>query len=190
MGEVLLIRSQRGLRFTAEPSQESCYSAYELLIHHLSVLCVDEAQWWSRAKAYTNEVISPSMWGLMKVAGKRLYFVTQEELDDLWSTIESEHRLSYSESDLDLEGTYSLGQASIFESSLLTSYEHKPLKFEHYEEAIKWLEDQVSLFKDYLQRHTGDDEEVYQVQDPHHHLKSKQRWYGKKETRSYFSLRS
>ena len=145
MGEVLLIRSQRGLRFITESNQEHCYSAYELLIHHLSVLCADEAQWWSRAKAYTNEAISPSMWGLMKVAGKRLYFATQQKLDDLWSTIECEQRLNFTETDLGAELIHSVSQSSSFETSLLQNYEHNRLQFEHYQEAINWLEDQVLM---------------------------------------------
>ena len=72
---------------------------YEILMHALSQLTPHEAQWWSRGHVYTNTPISPAMWGLMKVAGKRLKYVSDHEIKSHINTIRNEHS-SISASDL------------------------------------------------------------------------------------------
>jgi hypothetical protein len=47
-------------------------SPYEVLMHTLTHVSPQESRWWSRGRAVTTEAISPAMWGVMKVAGKRL----------------------------------------------------------------------------------------------------------------------
>lgn len=54
------------------PTLPHLRSPYELLIHALPWVSPRESRWWSRARATTSERVSPAMWGLMKVAGKRL----------------------------------------------------------------------------------------------------------------------
>jgi tRNA(Arg) A34 adenosine deaminase TadA len=90
--EVILIRSGRGLRLKIHKSWSLYASAYEHLIHLLYHYVDVEAQWWSRAKAYTTDQLSPSMWGLMKVAGKRLYHVDSTTLESHWSELTPVHR--------------------------------------------------------------------------------------------------
>lgn len=103
---MILIRAERGLKLSIiAPSDRATiresirtsisYSAYEYLLHHLHHYTPHEAQWWSRGRAYVTEEISPAMWGLMKVAGKRLYQVSADELDHLWFSLDPKQRASY-----------------------------------------------------------------------------------------------
>ncbi|MAD61125.1 MAG: hypothetical protein CMH49_06405 [Myxococcales bacterium] len=192
IGEVLLLRSQRGLRFTAELGiQNHCYSAYELLIHHLSTLCPHEAQWWSRAKAYTNEPISPSMWGLMKVAGKRLYFVTQQELEDLWSTIEHDQTTTFSPNHLADDYCQAVGKLNSAEKTLKLDFKQELVKFTDYQQAITWLETKCMLYHKLLeqnQNHRNQSQQNHRNQSQQNQshkgpesiedLKPRRRWYG------------
>ena len=179
IGEVLLLRSQRGLRFTAELGpQNHYYSAYELLIHHLSTLCPHEAQWWSRAKAYTNEPISPSMWGLMKVAGKRLYFVTQQELEDLWSTIEHDQGMIFSPDHLAGDYLQTVGQLSSTEKNLNLDFKQEPLRFTDYQQAITWLETKCMLYHKLLEHPPSHQSWNNEIPKSIENLKPRRRWYG------------
>ena len=72
----LFIRNGRALYFTRQNRHVNELSAYELALFNLSLYVHAERQWWSRAKVYVCEPISPSMWGVMKVAGKRLYQIS------------------------------------------------------------------------------------------------------------------
>ena len=58
------------------------HTPYEVLIHALATLFPSEARWWSRGRAYTVTPITPAMWGLMKVAGKRLVVCDPDTLPD------------------------------------------------------------------------------------------------------------
>ena len=66
---------------TATQRQSHLDTPYELLMHALSTLKPHEAQWWSRAHAFTDAPLSPATWGLMKVAGKRLYAISSDDMD-------------------------------------------------------------------------------------------------------------
>ena len=96
ISDVVFVRDQRALRLRSELTQSFFCSSYEYLLHHLSFYVGEEAKWWSRAKAYTSDPITPNMWGLMKVAGKRLYSISPNELDLLWQQLEDSNKLQLS----------------------------------------------------------------------------------------------
>ena len=104
---VILKRKNRSLSFTHDQLLQAldatqCISAstsrsdlphlhdpYEVLMHALATLFPSEAQWWSRGRAYTVSPISPAMWGLMKVAGKRLTLFDPDNVpNQLINTVE------------------------------------------------------------------------------------------------------
>lgn len=189
MGEVLLIRSQRGLRFKSDQSHSAYpYSAYELLIHHLSLLCPKEAQWWSRAKAYTNEAISPSMWGLMKVAGKRLYSVAHVEFEQLWNQVNINQRIFFSEHDLiDLKKEARRSLADPFEALELKLNQSSP-SFNNIQQALAWLTLQFELSQRLLDHHHSAQAELIAQKNKVNLITSntespiKRRWYGLRRT--------
>lgn len=94
---VLLQRKERALKLELDPLElkqagftnlkgqllTHLQHPYEILLHLLSQLTPDEAQWWSRGKAFINTPISPAHWGLMKVAGKRLLSLNTEQFNSL-----------------------------------------------------------------------------------------------------------
>ena len=86
------MRNDRAVRLRIDRFWSIYQSAYEHLLHLLHAYVGQEAQWWSRAKAYTNDPISPQMWGLMKVAGKRLYQLEPDQMDYLWSKTDPKDR--------------------------------------------------------------------------------------------------
>ena len=102
--DVLLTRQGRGMSLKLESldqvkvgmnSRPHLYphlkEPYEVLVHALKYLSPDEAQWWSRGQAYTRHSISPAMWGLMKVAGKRLKCVSKHDLHTYITDVSQQH---------------------------------------------------------------------------------------------------
>ena len=92
----IIQREDQLLRFSIDPSNQCLphlSSSYEVLLALLHVHLPDKAQWWSRGRAFTNEPISPSAWGCMKVFGKRLYEADQQQLEDLWNRTPDEQKL-------------------------------------------------------------------------------------------------
>lgn len=83
----LLVRNERALLLTSpalDVESPHLQAPHENLYRSLYDQLPEEAQWWSRGRAYVTEAISPSMWGSMKVFGKRLSAVTEQELFSRW----------------------------------------------------------------------------------------------------------
>ena len=99
LSEVIFLREGRGLRFQKQRQDSSQLSAYESALLNLSRYTGAERKWWSRAKAYTLDPITPAMWGLMKVAGKRLYQVNPLALESLWAEIQIKQEFLITHSD-------------------------------------------------------------------------------------------
>lgn len=127
---VLFIRDGRGLLFSLRERRSDQRSAYEQALINLASFVGKERLWWSRAKAYVLESISPSMWGVMKVAGKRLYHISPHQLDALWKSLSMTQRTHY-------ELKPSSTSISAHSMSLTPSH------FSSIDEAARWLEQKV-----------------------------------------------
>ena len=130
VSNALFIRSGRALSFTLKNHRADDLSAYELALFNLTLYVDSERQWWSRSKVYVCEPISPSMWGVMKVAGKRLYQVSFDELNELWMNTPSHLRRQVELNDLPTQPPLTLQRPLIPPP--------RP-RFKSIHDAVRWL---------------------------------------------------
>lgn len=152
LSDVILVRNGRGLRLKTSNRWSMYRSAYEQIIHLLGHYVGQEVQWWSRAKAYTNDPLSPRLWGLMKVAGKRLYQLNSDQMDHLWSQLEPHQKRTLP--------PFSPQEIEYRNLPLQQPVESMQPMFTHLQHAGQWLQDWVQSHNQYLlskgtgERHT------------------------------------